>query len=434
MTRWRFAFVAMSMAGLVFLAEVPPDSIAADGAATTTAPAPSRDWPRWRGPRGDNAPVADGFPRDVSKGLTKLWATTQLCEGKNSAAWSCPAIAGEKLVVTGRSEAKDAVWCLDAGTGKEIWKKQYAAPAGQDVQYGNGPRGTPAIEGDFVYTFGCMGHLACWSMADGKQAWIKNVEDLGGKRPLWGYASSPLIMADKVIVQGGGKALVVALDKKTGEKAWTTLEGTAGYAAATTATIGGKEQLIVFAGDSVLGLDPRDGSKLWRWAWPTAFGMNCTTPVQVGDKLLICSSEKDGKGGMVLLEFGSGEPKAVWTNHEVGPAHNDPVIVDGYAYAFSGFSIDKKVAMVCVNLATGKQKWSSEELGGSGTVVKVGDQLLCLGNGGKLALVKPSPEAFDMVSQFDAIKGFPVWTQPVIANGRLYLRFCNELICYTWEK
>ena len=421
----------MLVAALVFLAGLTFTSIAADNPAPAGGAA-SEDWPQWRGPRGDNAPIAKNFPQDL-KGVKKLWATTQLCQGKSSSAWSCPVIVGDKLVVAGRDEPKDVVWCLNADTGKEIWKKDYEAP-GKEVQYGNGPRATPAVDGDFVYTFGCMGQLACWAMADGKQIWIKNVEEFGGKQPKWGYASSPLIYKDKVIVQGGGKAMVVALDKKTGEKVWTSLEGEAGYAAITPATIGGKEQLIVFSGDSLLGLAPEDGSKLWQMAWPTSYGMNCATPIQIGDKLLICSGDREKKGGVALVEFSNGEPKPVWANHEIAPMHNEPAIIDGSFYAFSGFSMDKKKNLICVDLADGKLKWSTDELGGPGTVVKVGDQLLCLGNGGKMALVKPSPEAFNKISEFEAIKGFPVWTQPVIAGGKLFVRCTGELVCYTWSK
>ncbi len=441
----RTALAMGLVACLVCLANMPLDSLAADGpttaAATTTSSAPataaSKDWPRWRGPRGDNAPVVEAFPQDLTK-LTKKWSTTQLCTGKAElvATWSCPVIAGKKLVVTGREDTKDTVWCLDAATGEKLWKKEYDAPAGKNVPYGNGPRATPAIDGDFVYTFGCMGQVACWSLADGKQQWIKNVEDLGGKRPLWGHSSSPLIVGDKVIVQGGGKALVVALDKKTGDKAWTSLEGPAGYAAPMIATLDGKDQLVVFAAETLLGLDPKDGGKLWSFPWPTGAGMNCSTPIQLGEKLLIVSSEKDfsgQKGGMALLEFTSGQPKAAWKNQQVGPGHNEPAIVDGFFYAFTGFSMDKKGSLICADLATGKAKWTSNDIGGPGTVIRVGDQLLALGNGGKLALIKPSSEKIEIISSMDAIKGFPVWTGAVIADGRLYIRSSNELICYTWN-
>lgn len=402
--------------------------LAAMAAEPTTQAGADQDWPKWRGPRGDNLPAAKNFPADISK-LKKLWTATGLADDKKSAGWSCPVVQGDKLVAAGRSGANDIVICLNADTGKDVWRKEYAA-AGADVQYGNGPRATPTIDGDRVYTFGCMGHLVCWSLADGKQLWMKTSEDLGGKQPKWGHSSTPLVYGDKLLVQAGGKALVTALDKKTGEKVWTSAAGSAGYAAITTAKFDGKEQLLVFAADGLVGMDPTNGKQLWKFDWPTSYGMNCATPIQLGQRLLITSWDRDSKGGAALLEMGADGPKLVWENHSVAAMHNDPVVIDGFIYFYTGFSLNDG-SLGCFDLKDGKQKWASKDAGGPGNVVQVGDQILCLNNRGKLILAKPSAESFQKVSELDAITGNPVWTQPIIARGKLYVRFGDELVCYS---
>ena len=408
--------------------------------ASLMAVVPSRaraggDWPRWRGPNNDNLPAVAAFPQDLGRGLEKLWTVDKLCVGTNSQAWACPSVAGDRLIVTGRNGDKDLVLCLNARTGKEFWKQDYDAPAGKDVQYGNGPRATPIIDGEFVYTFGCTGELACWSLAEGRQLWRHGLGSLRGKREVWGCSSTPLIVGDTLYVQVGGTNLVVAFDKRKGETLWSSRPGTAGYAALTTASIAGRDQLLAFSADALVSLSLDKGEELWRFAWPTSFGMNCATPASLGtDKLLLNSSDHGHKGGIALLAFTNGVPKAIWETHAVGAAHNDPAIVDGFAYAYSGFSLDKK-GLCCIDLKDGTQKWTTDQAGGPGNVVRVGDNLLCLGNTGALVLVKPSPKEYQELSRlqvFDAnpAKKDPVWTEPVIANGRLYVRCNDRLACY----
>ena len=401
-------------------------------ALAAPASQPGNDWPKWRGPNGDNIPPITAFPADLGKGLKKLWAVNDLCRGKNSGAWSCPVISGDRLVVTGRDEANDTVVCLNSDTGEKVWSTQIESPAVKDVQYGNGPRATPIIDGDRVYTFGCMGLLVCQSLADGKEIWKVNVKDLGGQQPIWGFSSSPLIVGDRIVVQIGGKSAAVALNKKTGAKVWASVPGPTGYAAITPAKLAGQEVLLAFTGNSLLGLNGETGEKKWEVGWPTAMSMNCATPIQLSaDTVLLTSTEHGKSGGMALVKVGPDGAKTVWENHELGPAHNDPVVIDNHAYAYTGFSLNPK-GFCCVDLATGKQTWYSDQLGGPGTVIRVGDNLLCLNNRGKLLLVKPSVEGATKLSEFAPFTGDvnPVWTQPVIARGKLYVRFANQLVCY----
>lgn len=389
--------------------------------------AAGEDWPRWRGPRGDARPQIKGIRKDFSKGLEKLWEVTDLCRGKNSQSWSAPSIAGERLVVPGRHDNDDVVFCLNADTGKLIWKQSYSAPG--QIQYGSGPRATPCIDGDRVYTFGALGHLACWKLADGQRLWMRRVEDEGGHRSEWGHASSPLVHGDKVIVQGGGQALVVAFDKATGKVAWKSMTGKAGYAAPIIAAVDGKPQLIVFAAAGPAGLDPDTGRKLWTFPHTTPYDMNCATPIVTGDRLFIATAVEKDRGGCRLLKLTASGPKQVWFSRALGNYHSDPVILDGHIYCFSGWPLGNRGSLSCLRLSDGKPTWTVPRIG-CGSLLYVDGHLMVMNNRGRLALVKPNPRGLEKVTEFQAIEGHPVWTTPVVARRRLYVRFTNHLICY----
>ena len=149
------------------------------------------DWLCWRGINGDNHSEVSGIKTDWSEGLKKIWEINYLCQGEDSATWSAPVIQGNRLVVCGRDEKNDIVFCLNPEDGSLIWMKSY--PAKTSTEYGAGFRATPWIDNDRVYTYGRAGDLVCWNLLDGEKIWHKNVHDAGGEVPTWGLSSSPLV-------------------------------------------------------------------------------------------------------------------------------------------------------------------------------------------------------------------------------------------------
>ena len=403
-------------------AEVP-----AAGTPTPLVESGGSDWPRWRGPNGNNVSLVTGITKDWSGGLDKVWEVDYLTQGRKNATWSSPVVRGNRLVVTGRDDANDLVFCLDPQTGELMWRKSYEARAG--ASHGRGPRATPTMDGGRVYTFGRSGDLACWRLLDGELVWKRDVKDEGGEEPEWGYASAPLVHGNMVVVQAGGSARSMACDKMTGDVVWKSGEGIAGYAAPVVLPVGDALQLVMFHGKGVAGLVPGDGRQLWDVPWETSPPVHATTPVVSGDVVFVTSDY--GSGGMAL-SVSEGGAEVLWANEVIASHHSDPFIVDGRIYGYSGFSVQNRGDFKCVDLATGEEKWSTGEIGW-GTAVMVEGLLVCLDIQGNLFLVKPDPDKFVKVSEFrEAIPGAanPAWTIPVVAQGNVYLRHKQRLICY----
>jgi len=398
------------------------------GAPQTPVEKGDADWICWRGPKGDGRSLVTGILKDWSGGLQKLWEVDFLCQGGSSATWSAPVVQGKRLVVCGRDPKRDLVFCLNTEDGKLLWQGRYEAKPG--VTHGAGPRATPWIDNDRVYTFGRGGDLACWNLLDGKEIWRVNVEEEGGESPKWGHSSSPLIVGKLVVVQGGGSARTIAYDKRNGDVAWKSGKGLAGYAALTTMLLGSKTAILAFHGEGLAALDAETGSQFWNVPWETAYDVNATTPVTEGDKVFITS----GYGtGCELLKADTSDADTLWRNKTVASHHSDPFILDGFIYGYSGQSFQNRGAFKCVELETGKERWSTNDMGW-GTCVYVDGLLLCCDIKGNLFLMKPDPERFIKVTELSRALGEdvrgPVWTIPVIANGRLYLRFKQRLISY----
>jgi outer membrane protein assembly factor BamB len=387
----------------------------------------SADWPNWRGTCFDGKISVPGLKTDWKDGLKKLWSIDYLCQGNATASWATPVVQGNRLIVPGRTEKSDLVLCLNSETGELIWKGEYEAPAGDS--HGPGARATPFIDGDRVYTYGRSGDVVCWQLLDGKMLWHKNVKDIGGQEPDWGLSSTPLVIDNKVIVQGGGKSLVVAYDKMSGELTWKSLEGASGYSATIPITLDSIPYLIVYHAVALSLLDPKKGKELWSVPWQTDYGVNATTPVI--DKDLIFNTSGYEKGCQ-LIKATKENYKILWSNKVIASQHSDPFIINGYIYGYSGQSGQNKGDFKCVELKSGKEVWSTDEIGW-GTAIAVNDYIICLDIKGNLYLIKPEPSGFKKIAEIESaipnVKN-PEWTAPVVANGKLYLRYMQHLICY----
>ena len=385
----------------------------------------SSDWISWQGQNFDKKSSFTGIHNDWSKGLKKVWEVNFLCQGNKSATWSAPVIRGNVLIVPGRDDTDDLVFCINAQTGELFWKGSYEANTNDN--HGPGARATPVIDGNRVYTYGRGGDLICWNLQDGKIVWHKKAADIGGIEPDWGYSSSPLVFGNKVIVQAGGKALAAAYDKITGEVLWASGNGPGGYSPLNIFTA--DSSLLLLSGEALSGLNRNTGEVNWTLPWIVEYKINAATPLSEGNIVFITSGYKKGS---MAVRIEKNKPAVLWQSKAIQGQQTDPVIVDGYVYGYSGNSTSSKGELVCLRLSDGKVMWKTREAG-MGTLAYADGYLFGLDIKGNLCLVETRPDKFVKAGEFrKAIPNVrhPAWTAPVIANGKLYLRYLQSIVCY----
>ena len=389
-----------------------------DGAAATRFAA-AEDWPGWRGPRGDQISretVPDRFPEGGPK---QLWAADV------GLGYSSPIAAGGRVYLFSMNDGKDTLTAFDANAGTIAWSAE-GGPGWTSSYVGS--RATPAIDDDRIYTYGGQGELICRNLADGKPRWRFDVLAATGAKPLgWGMASSPLVAGNLVYVQSGiGGAVAVAVDKGTGLLAWKSeATGVGGYAHPITADVAGQQQLIVFGGTTVYGMDPLTGRTLWQYPWTTSFEVNASAPIYHDGKLFVTSEYDHGCLQLALTSTGAAK---IWENKSILGKFQGAILDNGYLYANSAGTL------VCVDWNDGTLKWKATDtklrLGIGGSLIRVGgDKLLLMSERGKLTVARATPQAVDPLDQAQVIDGKEVWATPVLYGGRLYAKGAQELIC-----
>lgn len=295
---------------------------------------------------------------------------------------------------------------------------------------GDGPRGTPTVVGDKVYTEGGNGDVTCLSAADGSTVWHVNlVDDFGGGRPGWGYSESALLVGNSIVVTPGGKdGTVIALHKDTGELVWRSAGVTepAHYATAVVAEIGGKPQIVQFARESVFGLDAENGEILWNYSGANNGTANCSSPIVANDHVLVSSAYGTGTG-MVSVKANPEtgfKAEEKYFEKELQSHHGGLIKVGNHVYGFSGGSL------MCLDFMSGEIAWQDRSVS-KGAVVYADGMLYCLGERHEVALVEAKPDAYVEHGRFTIENlGRPSWAHPVVANGRFYIRNQQKLTCY----
>lgn len=379
------------------------------------------EWPRWRGPRGDGISretgIADRFPPE---GPAQLWAA------EVGVGYSSPVARAGRVYLFTLNDRREVLTAFDANSGKIVWSD--ASDGAMWAGGYPGTRATPLIDGEAIYTYGGAGELMCRDLATGAARWRINVLKTTDSRNLgWGTASSPLMVGDRLVVQSGKDASVaVAVRKTDGGVAWQSeARGNGGYAHPILADVGGREQLVVFAGEAVVGMNPETGKTLWSQPWQTSYDVNASTPVYRDGHLLITSEY--GRGAMMLKLDGNGATK-LWEHKDIQSKYPGTILDGDVLYANSSGIIK------CMSWPDGKILWEAKDtklrLGAGGSLVRVGDRLLTLSERGKLSLSQATPEAIELITQADIFDGSDVWATPLLYGGRLYAKGVTEFVCF----
>jgi outer membrane protein assembly factor BamB len=330
---------------------------------------------------------------------------------------------------------------VNAATGQELWatptgraKYDSGADSGAEGNKGgDGPRSTPAFNDGRIFTYSSGMVLNCLDAGTGKPIWKKDIiAEFSGSNIKWQSAMSPVVDGDLVFVAGGGRGQsMLALDQKSGALAWKSGDEQMTHATPTIATIHGVRQIIFFMQSGLVSVSTQKGNELWRHAFPYKVS-TALSPV-VGGDIVFCSAGYDvGSGACQVTRAGDTfSAKEIWRIHgnkELVTQWSTPVVKDGYLYGM--FSAKKFASgpMKCVELKTGKIKWEKEGFG-VGNIILAGNRLVALADDGQVAIVETDPSSYKEVARFKAVTG-KCWSTPALSDGRLFVRSTKEGACF----
>jgi outer membrane protein assembly factor BamB len=387
--------------------------------AAPTAVEAAAEWPGFRGPNRDGIVRGVRIETDWSKSPPVAMWRRPIGPG-----WSSFAVRGNLLYTQEQRGDDEIVSCYNVTTGEPVWRHRDATRFWES-NAGAGPRATPTVSNGRVYTFGATGIVNALNARSGSVVWSRNAaSDTGASLPGWGFASSPLVVDDVVIVAASGR--LVAYDVATGKPRWISRSHGGSYSSPHLAAIDGVRQILLLNGAGAISVAPADGKVLWEHAWE---GSTMVQPALTADGGVLISTT-GGAGGIgtrrLAVAHGPGgwTVEERWTSNGLKPYFNDFVVHEGHAFGFDG-SI-----LACIDLADGKRNWKGGRYG-NGQLVLLADQdlLLVLSEEGELALVSATPDKFTELARVPALEG-KTWNHPVLVGDVLLVRNGEEMAAF----
>lgn len=390
----------------------------------------STGWLQWRGPSRDGFVEGSAWPDELTgESLEQVWQVADL-----GPSYSGPLLTNDLVIVTEtRDEATEHVRALDRATGELRWEVSWEGAMTVPffaASNGSWIRATPCIDEGRLYVAGMRDVLVCLDLATGEELWkVDFVEELETPLPSFGFVSSPLIRGDFVYVQAGSG--FVKLNKVTGELAWIALEDGGGmngsaFSSPYLTTLNGQEQVLVQTRDSLAGVNPDDGSVLWKTPVEAFRGMNIVTPTVFDGRVFTTSYG----GGSFLFSVASGNAEKpvdlVWRNKVQGYM-STPIIIDGHAYVHL-----RNQRFACINLATGEEAWITKPFGRYWSMVAQGDKILALDETGDLRLIKATPDGFTLLGE-TKVTDLESWAHLAIDGDQIAIRDLDRTTLWQWK-
>jgi len=374
----------------------------------------AQDWPQWRGANRDGKVTGFTAPQTWPKELAQKWKITV---GTGD---STPALVGDKLYVFARQGDEEVTLCLSAADGKEVWKDKYAAQAvtGPAARH-PGPRSSPAVADGKVVTLGAGGVVSCLDAATGKVVWRK--DEFPKVVPKFFTAMSPIIVDGMVVAHlgGQGSGAVVAFDLATGDAKWKWAGEAPMYASPVVLTADGVKQIVTLSEKSVVGLGAADGKLLWQIPFvPQGMAYNAATPIVDGQTVIFTGAGRGTKAVKIEKQGDGFAAKELWSNDQVAPQFNSPVLKDGLL-----FGLTDKGNLFCLNAKTGQTAWTdaTKRGGAFASVLDAGSVLLALPSNSELIVFKPGDKQYDEVARIKVAES-ATYAHPLVAGNRIFVR------------
>jgi outer membrane protein assembly factor BamB len=392
----------------------------AQGVAALPAQLDSGDWPGFRGPARDGRLTGVRFSTNWARPPREIWRR------KVGAAWSSFAAVGDYLFTQEQRGGEELVTCYRAVTGEPVWVRPVQARYRDTM--GLGPRATPAYDRGQLYAQGATGLLQCLEASTGRVIWTRDLaKDAATRVPGYGFASSPLVAGDRVIVfSGAGEGRsVIAYDRASGAIAWRAGHGGSGYSSPHLARLGDVPQVLMASDFGLQSFLPATGARLWEHAWKVKQYSRCIQPLVVGDdSVLLAATAATGSGLLrIQKQDQAWKVQEAWMTKSFRSYFNDCVCHQGHGYGFDG---DR---FACLDLKTGERRWTGQRYSGQVLLVADLELLLVLSEAGEVILVPATPDRFTEIARFKALSG-KTWNHPVVAHGRLFVRNSEEAACF----
>jgi outer membrane protein assembly factor BamB len=385
------------------------------------------DWPQWRGPNRDGASTETGLLTEWPKdGPPIMW------QAKTGEGFASVVVAAGRAYTIFQDGRRETVACWDAVTGKEIWRfgyeVRYKNSYGYKNDYGNGPRSTPSVDGDRIFAVGATGIMHCLDSANGKKVWSRDLlAEFNAKIPEWGVAFSPLVFGERVFIMAGGPSGqgIAALDKNTGVTLWQQHDDGASYSSPVAAKFHNHQQILFLTGGRLISVVPDTGDLLWSYPWPVQQQINVATPIVMDDYVFISTGYNRGCALLKIEKDAQAwQARLVYKNRNMRNHFSSSVRHKDHVYGFDDNDLK------CLNLRNGEIAWEEDGFD-KGSVLLVGDQLVVYGANGILALAEATPKAYVEKSRFQfSAQSSRCWSVPVVANGLLYVRDQEKLVCF----
>ena len=377
------------------------------------------DWPQWRGTNRDGVTRDFAAPSTWPATLKESWKVT-VGEGHSS-----PVTSEGRIYVLARQGEEEVVLCLEAATGKQLWRASYPAaytmnPAA--TGHGKGPKSTPVVSVGKVFTFGINGVLSCFDARSGKLLWRNEFsKQYPNTSPLYGTAMSPIVANGLCIVHVGGhdKGALTAFEVETGAVKWANAEDGPAYSSPVLASLAGESQLVTYTQSNVAGISVTTGKLLWKMANKVPYDVNSVSPVIYKD-LIIFSIYEKGIGAVRLSKQGDRlVPQEVWRNAAYESYMNTPVLAGN---RLAGFSYKKKGQFFCLDADTGKMLWESAgRMGENAAILNANDLFFCLTDEAKLFVLKSNATSFAPAKEYQ-VASSPTWAHPVLLGNRILVK------------
>ncbi|MHC4638247.1 MAG: PQQ-binding-like beta-propeller repeat protein [Planctomycetota bacterium] len=383
----------------------------------------AQNWPQWRGPDRDGKVSGFKVPEKWPKELTQKWKVTV---GQGDAT---PALVGDKLYVFARQGEEEVTLCLNADDGEQVWRDKYVAQAvtGAAARH-PGPRSSPAVAEGKVVTLGVGGVLSCLDAVTGKLVWRK--DPFPKVVPKFFTGMSPIIVDGMVIAHLGGlgNGAIIAYDLATGNEKWKWAVEGPEYASPALLTVGGTKQIVTLTEKNIVAIGAADGKLLWQLPFvPQRRAYNAATPIVDGQTVIYTGAGRGTKAVKIEKQADTFTPKELWSNPDLAPQFNTPVLQDGLL-----FGLSNKGNLFCINAQTGQTAWTDTAKHGRGfaAIVSAGGVLLALPSTSELIAFKPDGKEYGEIIRYK-VADTPTYAHPVISGNRIFTKDKETLTLWT---